>query len=107
MSPSSVLRAAASHRTGGERSFPTSFDAVIQRNFPYNAPDVSYAKLWFRQVHAPDELQPVSTARPCAGWVIPRGSDNCHPVLVAHSLVAAIWLIREMLPVATLANDNW
>lgn len=34
------------------------------------------------------------------------GNDNCHPVLVAHSILAAIWLLREMLP-AALSDDGW
>jgi hypothetical protein len=103
MSLSSVLQTAASHRTGGARSFPASYDATIQRNYTYRAPDVSYAKLWFRQV---DGLRPLQPANQAAGWIIPEGASDCHPVLVAHSLLAALWLLQEMLP-AALTENGW
>lgn len=107
MALSSILAAAASHRTGGERSFPTACDAAIRRKHFYNAPDDSYAKLWFCEVHTKDTIQSASAARPSAGWIIPRDPSDCHPVLVGHPLLAVLWLIRDMPPAGTLADDGW
>jgi hypothetical protein len=105
MSLSSILTYAASHRTGGARSFPTSRDESMWLNYAYDAPDQAYAKLFFRHVHGNGKVQPAAAAKPAAGWVIPSEGDT-HPVLVANSLLANIWLLREMLP-AALSDDHW
>jgi hypothetical protein len=105
MSLSSMLHDAASHRTGGIRSFPASSDQPVWLKYAYDAPDQAYAKFWFRHVNGHRGLQSAAATTPAAGWVMP-GNDDCHPVLVAHSILAAIWLLREMLP-AALADDSW
>lgn len=99
MSLSSSLNDAASHCTSGARSFPASSDESVWRKYAYDAPDQAYAKLWFRHVDGNRSTQSDAAATPAAGWVIPD-NDDCHPVFVAHSIVAAIWLLREMLPAA-------
>lgn len=103
---SSILSEAASHHTGGVRSFPTSKDETIWLKYAYDAPDRAYAKLWFRHVDGHRGTQSDAAATPAAGWVIPDDSGDCHPVFVAHSLLAAIWLLREMLP-AALSQTGW
>jgi hypothetical protein len=102
---STVLDGAASHRTGGARSFPVSSDQSVWTNFAYDAPDALYAKLWFRHVDGHRGLPSSAAATPAAGWILPEEED-CHPVFVAHSVLAAIWLLRKMLPVA-LPDSGW
>ena len=105
MSLSYILHDAASHRTDGVRSFPVSSDQPVWLKYAYDAPDQAYAKLWFRHVDGHRGLRSAAATTPAAGWVIPD-NDKCHPVLVAHSILAAIWLLREMLP-AALSDDGW
>lgn len=105
MSLSLVLNDAASHRTGRARSFPTLSDESLWLKYAYDAPDQPYAMLFLRHVHGDGKIQPAAAAKPAAGWVIPSDGDT-HPVLVAHSLLAAIWLLREMLP-AALSDNHW
>jgi hypothetical protein len=105
MSLSSILYNAASHRTGGVRSFPASSDEPVWLKYAYNAPDQGYAKLFFRHIGGHNRIQPAAAAKPAAGWVIPDNED-CSPVFVAHSVLAAIWLLREMLP-AALSQSSW
>jgi hypothetical protein len=105
MSLSTVLDGAASHRTGGARSFPASSDESVWTHFAYDAPDAIYAKLWFRHVDGHRGLPSSAAATPAAGWILPEEQD-CHPVFVAHSVLAAIWLLREMLP-AALPDSGW
>lgn len=33
--------------------------------------------------------------------------NNCKPIFIAPSLLAAIWLVRRTLPANTLSNDTW
>jgi hypothetical protein len=104
MSLAFILHDAASHRTGGARSFPVSSDQPIWRKYAYDAPDWGYAKLWFCHVDGHRGTQSDAAATPAAGWVIPDDED-CHPVFVAHSLLAAIWLLREMFP--SVSEATW
>jgi hypothetical protein len=41
-----------------------------------------------------------------ASWILPSDYDDCYPVFVAYSILAAIWLLCEMLP-AALSEDSW
>jgi hypothetical protein len=104
MSLASILDDAASHRTGGVRSFPAPSDEPVSLTYAYDAPDEIYAKLWFRHVNGMGRIPPAAAAKPAAGWVLPD-SEDVHPVFVAHSLLAAIWLLREMLP--AVSNASW
>jgi hypothetical protein len=104
MSLASILDDAASHRTGSVRSFPTPSDELVSLTYAYDAPDEIYAKSWFRRVNGMGRIPPVAAAKPAAGWVLPDRED-VHPVFVAHSLLAAIWLLREMLP--AVSNASW
>jgi hypothetical protein len=97
MSLSTILNDAASHRTGGVRSFPVSSDEPVWLKYAYDAPDQVYAKFFFRHMGGHSRIQPAAAAKPAAGWVIPDNQD-CSPVFVAHSVLAAIWLLREMFP---------
>jgi hypothetical protein len=105
MSLSIVLDGAASYRKGGARSFPASSNKSVWTNFAYDAPDAIYAKLWFYYVDGHRGLPSSTAATPAASWIILEEED-CHPVFVAYSVLAAIWLLREMLP-AALSDSSW
>jgi hypothetical protein len=84
---------------GGACSFPQATTVPI-----YEPPNVEYERVFFdakcSQTSLP--LQPRS-----AGWIIPDTNSVCKPVFVAHSLLGALWLVRETLPPNTISNDVW
>ncbi|KAE8832108.1 hypothetical protein PTNB73_10511 [Pyrenophora teres f. teres] len=42
-----------------------------------------------------------------AGWLIPNDTSICKPVFIAHSVLSAIWLLRETLADNALSDDAW
>ncbi|KAH6613163.1 hypothetical protein C7974DRAFT_444811 [Boeremia exigua] len=108
-SPSWVaaLEGAAAAFHGGPRSFPPSCDRDMAANYAYEPPNRDYERLFSRearvhQCHSRDSALPRS-----AGWLVPSQESVCRPVLVAHSMLAAIWLIRETLPDDALPAGAW
>jgi hypothetical protein len=93
----SLLDKAAATPDGGACSFPLSRDVPI-----YELPNKTYRNA-FRSCF--NTLQRSSPPEPCcAGWIVP---NDCNPIFVAHSLLSAVWLIRQTLPANTLSNDTW
>lgn len=103
MPTSSALHATAVQIDGGVRSFPITRDAAIQRDYGYQAPNIDYEKLFHFQAARASQ----STAARSAGWLIPDDRSCCNPVFIAHSLLSAIWLLRETLPEGSLDDDGW
>lgn len=84
---------------GGPRSFPPASDATFAFNWPYEPPNEDYEKLFFRQAVAPSSPRHENAYRPFScRWLVPDETSLCKPVLVAHSLLSAIWLVRASLP---------
>lgn len=100
------MERAASAFNGGFRSFPPSRDRDVAARYQYQPPNEDYERLFFQQVRAPQRSPPPSSRR-CAGWLLPGEDSVCPPILVAHSLIAAIWLVKEMLAEDTLPADAW
>jgi len=99
----SALQSNARQLHGGARSFPVAYDAAIQRNYGYHTPTVAYEKLFYLQAAHASQQPPTFSA----GWLIPDQDSGCNPVFVAHSLLSAIWLLRESLPEDTLDEASW
>jgi hypothetical protein len=99
----STLFNASMQLDGGVRSFPTTQDAAIQRDFGYHAPNVDYERLFHFQAARSSQTTPKRSS----GWLIPDERSQCHPVFIANSLLSAIGLVRDMLPRHTLGEDGW
>lgn len=102
-----VLEDAAAAFHGGPRSFPLSCDRNMAADYAYEPPNEDYERLFSHQAqvhqcHGRDSASPRS-----AGWLVPSQESVCRPVLVAHSMLAAIWLIKETLPDDALPMGAW
>lgn len=101
-----ALQSAAASFDGGARSFPASSDGDIESRFPYQPPNKDYERLYQQELR-PSQRKRAVAAPHCAGWLLPNDSSVCKPVLVAHSLKAAIWLIRETLSDGAVPDSVW
>jgi hypothetical protein len=101
------LHDAAAQFNGGPRSFPLSSDARLAREYGYDPPNKDYQKLFFRQATIPNSQRDQSLRPRSAGWLIPDTTSVCRPVFVAHSTLAAIWLLRETLGDDALPSGGW
>ena len=101
-----ALSNAAERFDGGRRSFPPSADATFAR-LAYDAPNEDYQKLFWRQATV-SHSQHDSLFHPhSAGWLIPDEDSVCKPVFVAHSVLSAIWLLRDTLGDGALGSAGW
>jgi hypothetical protein len=101
-----ALDDAAAQFNGGARSFPAHRDAAVAHRHGYDPPNEDYQKL-FRQATVSSSQRDASL-RPCsAGWLVPEEGSVCRPVFVAHSALAAIWLLRATLPDDALSSSGW
>ncbi|KAF2827745.1 hypothetical protein CC86DRAFT_438478 [Ophiobolus disseminans] len=85
-----LLTDAAAQLDGGARSFPSGTCVPT-----YEPPNADYERV------APHQVR-------CAGWILP-GLDSSvqKPIFVSHSLVGAIWLVRETLPLDAVPDSVW
>ncbi|KAI4221645.1 MAG: hypothetical protein L6R40_008617 [Gallowayella cf. fulva] len=102
---SNALTAAADSLEGGLRSFPPSCDDRFKRAYAYDTSNERYQRLFFEQATVPSS--PLGASARSAGWLISNGRSDCNPVLIANSLLAAVWVIRESLPSSTLSDEGW
>lgn len=96
-----ILANATSAFDGGARSFPQESDKAFQDTAFHNAhtykpPNRHYTRFLARAFAGPTDRDEFPRS---AGWVIPTAEDDasCKPVFIAHSLLAAIWLVKETL----------
>ena len=101
------LHHAAAQFHGGPRSFPLLRDASLARQYGYDPPNEDYQKLFFRQATVASSQRDESLSPRSAGWLIPDQDSVCRPVFVAHSLLSAIWLLRETLADDALSSHGW
>ena len=106
---STALYQAVESFDGGARSFPLASEAAFASKHGYEPPNKEYKEL-FASKKSILRLQPNQNAqRRSAGWLIsdPADASVCKPVFVAHSVLSAIWLLRETLADDALSNDGW
>lgn len=103
----SALEEAAEQFDGGARSFPLASEASVARRHGYDPPNVDYQKLFFRQATVSSSQQDPLFCPHSAGWLIPDDTSVCKPVFIAHSVLSAIWLLRETLDEDALPADSW
>lgn len=94
-----ILTLAARQLDGGACSFPLATTVPV-----YEPPNIAYERVLFDARSSQTGIPP---PRYSAGWIISDNNSVCKPVFVAHSLLAAIWLVHETLPVDTLSDDVW
>ncbi|EFQ89322.1 hypothetical protein PTT_14460, partial [Pyrenophora teres f. teres 0-1] len=104
---SAVLDKAAEQFDGGRRSFPLASEADFAHNYTYEPPNEDYQKLFFRQATVPGSQHNTLFCPHSAGWLIPNDTSICKPVFIAHSVLSAIWLLRETLADNALSDDAW
>jgi hypothetical protein len=106
---STVLYKAAERFDGGARSFPLASEVAFASEYGYEPPNEEYEKLFFRQTYIPRSQRDPNSSPHSAGWLVPDPDDAsvCKPVFVAHSVLSAIWLLRETLADDALSNDGW
>jgi len=94
-----LLAASARKFDGGACSFPLATTVPV-----YEPPNADYERVFFDAKSS----QPSTPQQPCsAGWIIPDADSICNPIFIAHSLLGALWLVRETLPPNTISNDVW
>jgi hypothetical protein len=105
---STVLYKAAERFDGGARSFPLASEVAFASEYGYEPPNEEYEKLFFRQTYIPRSQRDPNSSPHSAGWLVPDPDDAsvCKPVFVAHSVLSAIWLLRETLADDALSNDG-
>lgn len=94
-----LLAESARQFDGGACSFPLATTVPI-----YEPPNTEYERVFFDAKSSQTSTPP---QRCSAGWIIPDASSICNPIFIAHSLLSAIWLVRETLPPNTLSTDAW
>lgn len=104
---SASLNHASAQFHGGPRSFPLLRDASLARQYGYDPPNEDYQKLFFRQATVASSQRDESLSPRSAGWLIPDEGSVCRPVFVAHSVLSAIWLLRETLADDALSSEGW
>lgn len=104
---SAVLDKAAEQFDGGRRSFPLASEAAFAHNYAYEPPNEDYQKLFFRQATVPGSQHDALFCPHSAGWLIADDTSICKPVFIAHSVLSAIWLLRETLTDNALSDDAW
>lgn len=90
---------------GGPRSFPLASEAGLAYRHSYEPPNKEYEVLLSCQV--PAKGSHVSRRPHSAGWLIADETSVCKPVFVAHSVLSAIWLLRETLADDALPGEVW
>jgi hypothetical protein len=109
MSWSTALTEAAEQFDGGARSFSIARYPEYRDKYPYEAPNRDYERLFLNQASASSSQQHDDHVPRCAGWLGLDTEDAtvCKPLFVAHSTLAAIWLLRETLGDHTLPAGSW
>jgi hypothetical protein len=102
-----TLNRAAAQFNGGPRSFPLRHDAEVASQYGYEPPNEDYQELFSRQATVSSSQRDESLSPCSAGWLVPEESSVCRPVLVAHSILSAVWLLRATLAVDALSSDGW
>jgi hypothetical protein len=112
MSPSnlpwiSALEDAAEQFDGGPRSFPLASESSFAHRLAYDPPNEDYQKLFWNKATVSNSQRDALFRPHSAGWLVPDETSVCKPVFVAHSVLSAIWLLRETLAESALPADTW
>lgn len=98
---------AAEQFDGGPRSFPLASESSFAHRLAYDPPNLDYQKLFGSKATVSDSQRDALFRPHSAGWLIPAETSVCKPVFVAHSVLSAIWLLKETLAEDALPADAW
>ncbi|KAF9695620.1 hypothetical protein EKO04_006295 [Ascochyta lentis] len=88
-------------------SFPLASESGFANKYGYAPPNEDYRKLFWRQATVLNSQHGAFSCPPSARWLIPDEARTCKPVFIAHSVLLAIWLLRETLAEDALPNNAW
>lgn len=103
-----TLDEAAIRDDGGAAGLAAAVDAQQAQQYAYVPPTVAYERaLWeaTRAAESSSSAAPVHVAA-SAGWILPRAADT-PPVFIAHTMLAAVWLLRQSLPDGAVTPSAW
>jgi hypothetical protein len=103
-----ALDEAAIRNDGGAAGLAAAVDGQQAQQHPYVPPTVAYERvLWeaTRTAELSSSPAPVNVAA-SAGWILPRAADT-PPVFIAHTMLAAVWLLRQSLPDGAVTPSAW
>lgn len=100
---------AVEEHDGGNRSFPNARDTDIACKYSYHPPNEDYEGLFTYSARLSWAQRDKPTTPHCAGWLIPEAQSTrvSKPLFIAHSLLAAIWLLRETVGGNALPAAGW
>ena len=102
-----MLEVAAEQFDGGPRSFPLASESSFAHRLRYDPPNRDYEKLFWRHATVSNSQADALLCPHSAGWLFPDDNSVCKPVFVAHSVLSAVWLLRETLSETALPADAW
>ncbi|KAF1924230.1 uncharacterized protein M421DRAFT_403506, partial [Didymella exigua CBS 183.55] len=103
----SALEDAAKQFNGRPWSFPLASELSFAHRLAYNLLNLDYQKLFWSKATVLDSQRDALFRPHSAGWLILNKTSVCKPVLVAHSVLSAIWLLKETLAEDALPADAW
>ena len=102
-----MLEVAAEQFDGGPRSFPLASELSFAHRLRYDPPNRDYEKLFWRHATVSNLQGDALLCPHSAGWLFLDDNSVCKPVFVAHSVLSAVWLLRETLSETALPADAW
>lgn len=99
-----MLDEAAIRDDGGAEDIALVVDSDTMSRFAYRPPTSAYERALWESTRPIDPDQ--ATIASSAGWIMPQDPDT-KPVFVAHSMLAAVWLLRMSLPAACVPPAMW
>lgn len=102
-----ILDEAAIREDGGAAGLAVGVDAAIARQYAYAPPDAAYEHVLSTATREPaDSPSPPMQLAAGAGW-ISSPAPGPPPVFIAHTMLSAVWLLRESLPNDALTEAAW
>lgn len=93
----------------GDDSLALTVDTGIARQYMYTPPNGDYQRVLWEA--SKESLLTIGTppANPAssAGWAFASTRTTTAPIFVAHSMLAAVWLLRQSLPTHSVSDSVW
>jgi len=103
-----ALDEAAIRDDGGAAGLAAAVGDQQAQQHPYVPPTAAYERVLWEATRAAEfssSAAPVNVAA-SAGWILSRAADT-PPVFIAHTMLAAVWLLRQSLPDGAVTPSAW
>jgi hypothetical protein len=102
-----TLDEAAIREDGGADGLAVGVDGETASQHSYLPPNVQYERVLWEATRSRNSspVAPVEIAA-SAGWIIPQAVST-PPVFIAHTMLSAVWLLRQSLPRGAIADAIW